>query len=194
MNYQFRPLLTRHRMALRVFSFYFFISNLVAVIIRFFFWGGGVETKLGTRLKIRHPFMYISLPPGTFANCTNFAERKLGQLPCFSYGAAQNRALFFKNLKKQPIDLRPTFKGIKKIKRQRRQNFPFLNKKLLCLPLERLIIRGKFCRLCWQKTSFFDFPISQKQHQYRNSTSRRRGASCLRNQDNSCSVTSSSRR
>jgi hypothetical protein len=33
--------------------------------------------------------MYISLPPGTGANCNNFAERKLGQLPCISYGTAK---------------------------------------------------------------------------------------------------------
>jgi hypothetical protein len=44
--------------------------------------------------KMRHPFIYISLPPGTGANCTNFAKRKLGQLPCFSYGAAKKGTCF----------------------------------------------------------------------------------------------------
>jgi hypothetical protein len=39
-------LLTRRLMALRVFSFYLLISNLVAVILRFL--EGGSETKLGT--------------------------------------------------------------------------------------------------------------------------------------------------
>ncbi len=88
--YQFWPILTRRLMALRVFSFYFLISKLVAVILRLLEGGGGPPP----------PFMYISLPPGTGAMCTNFAKRKFGQLPCFSYGATKKRALFKKIIKK----------------------------------------------------------------------------------------------
>ena len=38
------------------------------------------------------------------------------------------------------------FWGRGETEEKKRQNFSSLNKKLLCLPLERLIIRGKFCR------------------------------------------------
>ncbi len=91
--YQFLPLLAWRLMALRDFSFYFLISNLVAVVLRFL---EEVKKNITGNIKnMRHPFMYISLPPGIGANCTNFAERKLGQLPCFSYGTAKKGPVFF---------------------------------------------------------------------------------------------------
>jgi hypothetical protein len=49
--YQFLALLL---MALRDFSFYFLISNLVAVVLRFL---EGVRNKTGNTKKMRHPYM-----------------------------------------------------------------------------------------------------------------------------------------
>jgi hypothetical protein len=57
--------------------------------------------------KMHHPLMNILLPPGTGANCNKFAERKLGQLPCISDGAAIKKALFYKNSEKITAKVRP---------------------------------------------------------------------------------------
>jgi hypothetical protein len=79
-------------MALRVFSFYFKISILVAVILRFL--EGGSKQNWEHEKKICPPFMYISLPPGTGIMCTIFPERKLGQLPCFSMALPKKGPVF----------------------------------------------------------------------------------------------------
>jgi hypothetical protein len=88
------PLLAWRLMALRDLSFYFLISNLVAVMLRFL--EGRVKTKrvTGKKCPIILVFVYISLPPGTGAKSQSFAERKLGRLSYIPYGASKKRALF----------------------------------------------------------------------------------------------------
>jgi hypothetical protein len=92
------PLLTRRLTALRVFIFYFLISNLVAVILRFL--EGGFETKLGTWKKYAPP-LYVHFPtPWNWRHVHQFRRVKVGAVAVLFLWLYQKKGPVLKNQKK----------------------------------------------------------------------------------------------
>jgi hypothetical protein len=95
--YIFRPLLTRRLMALRIFSFYFLISNLVAVILRFLE-GGSKQNWEQEKSTTSPPPLYVHFPtPWNWRHVYHFRRAKVGAVAVLFLWRYQKRSLFFKN-------------------------------------------------------------------------------------------------
>jgi|688.fasta_scaffold806268_1 hypothetical protein len=89
--YQFRPLLTRRLIALRVFIFYFLISNLVAVILRFL---EGGSKQNWEHEKNTSP-LYVHFPtPWNWRHVYQFRRAKVGAVAVLFLWRYPKRALF----------------------------------------------------------------------------------------------------
>jgi hypothetical protein len=95
--YHFRPLLAWRLMALRVLSFYFLISNLVAVVLRFF---EGLKQNWLHEKKCATPLCTFPCPLELASTVPISPSESWGSFRAFLMALPKKKALFFLNRKK----------------------------------------------------------------------------------------------